>query len=35
MENLAEGKKPLTERNKFMACLNRNKVMKHGFNDQD
>ena len=33
MENLAEGKKPLTERNKFIAGLNLNKVKKYGFTD--
>lgn len=33
MADLAEGKKILTDRNKFIAGLNLNKVKKHGFED--
>ena len=35
MESLADGRKPLTERNKYIAGLNLNKVMKYGFKNQD
>jgi hypothetical protein len=33
MENLVNGKKPLSERNKFIACLNLAKVKKYGFQE--
>jgi len=33
MHNLAEGKKTLSDRNKFIASLNLNKVLKHGFKE--
>jgi len=33
MAELAEGKKTLTDRNKFIASLNLTKVKKYGFTD--